>query len=95
MTTHLLERVSQTPGTALQIHVDAEQPQNGEAGLAQGGTFQVEPGDKIAVSDYVARIIMGDAGLAPHFKCTPPIEAEKPAPKAKATAKPATGDSAT
>lgn len=54
------------------------QPQDdGDAGLSQGGSFYFMPagqdGDTHAVSEFAARIIMGDPGLSKHFECTPPV----------------------
>lgn len=69
-----LTRTSQTPNSPMQVSVrDAE-------GWIQGFTFDPAGGEFCShgVSEHVARTVMGDAGLAPHFDCAPPLDAAEP-----------------
>lgn len=76
-----LQRITKEPGTALRIQISLPSG-DGDAGLAHGGTFWFQPagdpnGDDCAasLSEAQARAIMDDPGLAPHFTCTPALQA--------------------
>ena len=80
-----LTRISTTPATPLRIVVS--QPEGGDAGLHVGGSFYFQPAgdahgdDRASLSEFAARAILGDPGLAGHFLCDPPLP---PAPEAPA-----------
>lgn len=83
---YLIRRVSKTPASPMVCQLDA--PQDGDAGLQQGGVYYFMPageeGDRHQVpSEFAARAIMDDPGLAPHFACTPPLPAKAVAEKAE------------
>lgn len=77
-----LRRITTTPNSPLRILIDQPEPGSPDAGMAVGGTFFFAPagqdGDTAQVSDYAARVVMSDPGLAPHFKCSPPFGAQTP-----------------
>lgn len=80
-----LQRITKEPATALRIQISL--PQDGDAGLAHGGTFWFQPagdpnGDDAAggLNEAQARAIMDDASLAPHFTCTPALPTPNAAP---------------
>lgn len=93
-----LTRTSTEPASPLKIMI--AKPDGEDAGLTNGGSFVLDPGDTIQVDAYVAGVIMGDPGLAKHFECLPPwgqpaqveaavAEAEpEPAPAPVTSAKP-------
>ncbi len=73
-----LQRITTEPATALRIQISL--PQDGDAGLAHGGTFWFQPagdpnGDDTAagLNEQQARAIMDDPSLAVHFTCTPAL----------------------
>lgn len=72
-----LIRLSTEPATPLKIQV--AQPVDADAGLTMGGSFYFAPageeGDRAGMSEHAARVILGDPGLAPHFRCEPPLPA--------------------
>ncbi len=72
---HQLKRVTTEPNSHLRIMVS--DPVRGD-NLNSGGTFHFAPagqdGDTYQVNAYVAKAIMTDPGMAPHFTCTPPVE---------------------
>lgn len=76
-----LIRLSTEPATPLKIQV--AQPVDADAGLTIGGSFYFAPagedGDRAGMSEHAARVILGDPGLAPHFRCEPPLPALAPA----------------
>lgn len=76
---YTIKRVSKMPGSAMRIQIAQPDDYSTDAGLAAGGTFWFEPagtdGDSAQLNEYQARVIMGDAGLAPHFTCTPALPA--------------------
>lgn len=80
---YTLKRITDVPNSPLRILVDAPAADSPDAGFTVGGTFYFEPagqeGDTATVGEHAARAIMGDAGLSPHFECTPPWAPEKPA----------------
>lgn len=78
-----LTRITAEPASPLKIMI--AKPSGADAGLADGGSFVVEPGDVIQVDDYAAGVIMGDPGLAKHFDCLPPWRGVKAADAADAT----------
>lgn len=68
--TCVLRRIS--TGSEMSILVDQADPNDQDkAGFGVAGRFYFasagEPGDSQTVSDHVAKVIMGDPGLAPHF----------------------------
>lgn len=88
-----LTRLSTTPASPLRIAIS--QPEGDDAGLNVAGTFYFQPAgdahgdDRAGMSEYAARAIMGDPGLAAHFRCDPPLPpltpaAAEPAPAPKA-----------
>lgn len=72
---YTLTRISTDPASPLKIQVS--QPADGDAGLTLGGSFVFEPagteGAAAGMSEHAARVIMADPGLAPHFRCEPPL----------------------
>jgi hypothetical protein len=62
----------------MRVLVDSPASGTEEAGFLMGSAFYFAPagedGDRHEVEDATARAVMGDAGLAVHFECTPPIE---------------------
>lgn len=68
-----LQRITTVPNSPMRILVS--QPDGKDAGLNLGGSFYFMPagqdGDTYDVSDHAAAVIMGDPGLAPHFRCLP------------------------
>lgn len=86
-----------THGPTLRIAVDHPQG-DGQGGFGMGGTFDIasagQDGDTVQMSDFAARVIMGDPGQAFHFICTPPIEPAA-APVSTKKDKPATKDQPT
>jgi len=81
-----LIRITTTPASPLRVQV--AQPQDSDAGLTVGGSFYFMPAgdpngdDRAGMTEHAARTIMGDPGLAPHFRCEPalPAPADSPAP---------------
>lgn len=78
---YTLTRITTDPGSPLKIQI--AEPVDGDAGLTRGGSFVFEPagtdGAVAGVSEHAARVIMGDPGLAPHFRCEPPLPTTAPA----------------
>lgn len=72
-----LTRLSTTPASPMRIVIS--QPEGEDAGLHVGGSFYFQPAgdahgdDRAGMSEYAARAIMGDPGLAAHFRCDPPL----------------------
>jgi hypothetical protein len=85
-----LTRISTEPASPLKIQVS--QPADGDAGLTQGGSFVFEPagteGSVAGMSEHAARVILGDPGMAPHFRCDPPLPGTTAAPVAEAEPSP-------
>ena len=73
-----LTRTSSEPASPLKIMI--AKPDGPDAGLSAGGSFVLDPGDSVQVDPYVAKVIMGDPGLAPHFDCLPPWPPEASQP---------------
>lgn len=77
-----LTRLSTAPTSPLRIVVS--QPDGDEAGLHLGGSFYFQPAgdahgdDRATMSEYAARAILSDPGLAVHFRCEPPLPAAPP-----------------
>jgi hypothetical protein len=93
-----LSRISTTPASPMRCIV--AQPTDEDAGLNSGGSFYFQPaptpgvplapdrsdGDHQAgMSEFAARAIMSDPGLATHFTCDPPLPPLTPAPPADPT----------
>ncbi len=94
-TTYSLKRVTTQPASPLAIVVDAPRDEKGEFQGAFSHQFATagQDGDTHLVSEHVARVIMADAGLAEHFKCTPPIKpAASKAAKVAKEPEPAAGE---
>ena len=85
------KRLSTTPASPIRIQVDASQG-DGDGGFQMGGVFDFLPagqdGDTHQVGEAAARAIMLDHGLAGHFECTPPIQADAATSQGKTKGKP-------
>lgn len=72
---YVIKRTSTVPDSPMRVLVD--QPAGSDGGFGQGGSFYFFPagqeGDQVGVGEHVARAIMGDASLAEHFECDPPL----------------------
>jgi hypothetical protein len=88
-----LTRLSTVPSSPLKVVVS--QPDGDDAGLTVGGSFYFQPAgdahgdDTAGMSEYAARAIMGDPGLAVHFRCEPPLPAPAATPALDADRQPA------
>lgn len=81
--TYQLKRITDTPNSPMRVMIS--DPNRGDL-LNSGGTYFFAPagqdGDRHDVSDYVAREVMGDKSMAPHFTCEPPLDAVQDQPAA-------------
>lgn len=72
-----LKRITKEPNTPFRISVDRKEDGDADGGFLAGGSFLFFPagqeGDTHQCSEYAARVIMGDPGLAEHFECQPPL----------------------
>lgn len=88
---YVLKRTSTVPASALRVLIDDPPADGKEAGLAAGGSFHFEPagqeGDTAQVSEYGARSVMGDPGLAKHFTCIPELPSAEGKPDSAGGAK--------
>jgi hypothetical protein len=75
-----VKRVTSEPNSPLRVVIDRPQG-DGDAGLAAEGVFYFFPAGsedgetEHGMSEFAARVIMGDPGLAPHFECSPELDA--------------------
>jgi len=78
-----LKRVTKEPNTPFRISVDRKEDGDADGGFQAGGSFMFYPagqeGDTHQCSEYAARVIMADPGLAEHFECQPPLADLAPA----------------
>lgn len=86
-----IRRTTTAPGSDLRITVD------GPDGMLSGTTLYFPPagqdGDTQIVEEAVARVLMGDPGLAVHFECDPALDGQ--ASKEPAEAEPVKEEAAT
>ena len=78
---YFVKRVTSEPASPIKVFI--AQPESGDAGLGAGGSFGFYPvgspdGESgFMLSEYAAKAIMSDPGIAPHFTVDPELPSDR------------------